>query len=199
MADVKFSCSIPQGFNYQKDSQETVGHLVSMQIGDNSTVIKSDLKLQKPGTDIKYDCVGVIENVTWNGGHGDPIDFACNVSTLNRQKIDLLRHLKLKNTELKIKFEVWQYDPLNKKYFTCMAGWEEGGTAPVVLDGLIKKESDKLKLEMPETKPATEIVSPENWKLNFSIMPTTEKEQKILYATADQMNVAKAWGVKVTK
>jgi hypothetical protein len=200
MADVKFSCSIPQGFNFQKDSQETVGHLVSMKIGDGTPDIKSDLKLQRPGVDIKYDCVGVIESVSWAGGHGDPIEFACNISTYNRQKIDLLRHQKLKNTELKIKFAVWNYDPLAKKFFMCNASWGEGATAPVELNGLIRKEGDKLKMELPETKPATDVASPENWKLNFSIMPYTDEEQKILYATGDgEMKIIKPWGAKVAK
>jgi hypothetical protein len=200
MADVKFGCSIVQGFNLQKDSQEAVGHLISMKIGDGTPETKSDIKLQIPGSDTHEDCVGVIENVSWAGGHGDPIEVACNISTYNRQKIDLLRHQKLKNTNLEIKFAVWNYDPLAKKFFYCMAGWGEGATAPVLLKGLIRKEGDKLKMEIPETKPATDVASPENWKCNFAIMPFTDEEQKILYATGDgDMKIIKPWGVKVTK
>jgi hypothetical protein len=197
MADIKFSCDVEQGFNFQKDNQKTVGHLISVKIGAGDPEIKSDMKVEIPTSDgEKQDVVGVMESFEWKGGHGDPIIINCQCSTFNKQKIELLRHKKLKNTELKLKFIIWQYDPVEKAYFiVCQNGAD--GNPP--LEGLIQK-GEPLQLLVDAAAPGTAVLNPENWKMTVGIMPKTEEAQSIYYATGSgDMKICKAWGVKVTK
>ena len=46
MAALSYNCSVSQGFNFVKDSQTLVGHIVSCQIGDES--FDSDIQVQDP-------------------------------------------------------------------------------------------------------------------------------------------------------
>jgi len=199
MADIKFSCDVEQGFNFQKDAQKTVGHLIAMTIGANDPETKSDMKCELPTSESqeKEDVVGVMESFEWKGGHGDPIIINCQISTYNKQKLELLRHKKLKNTELKLKFIIWQYDPTTKTWFIACSNGADGNPA---LEGLIQK-GEPLNLVVDAAAPGSAVLSPENWKLTVGIMPKTEEAQTIMYATGSggTMKIIKAWGVKVTK
>lgn len=67
MAQLDFGCSISQGYNFQKDVQTLVGHLVKLKIGD--TEITADTDLTDPADNTKsVTVVGPISYIQWQGG-----------------------------------------------------------------------------------------------------------------------------------
>ena len=46
MAELNFVCSVSQGFNFQKDEQDLVGHITSLKIGGKE--LKADFNVTNP-------------------------------------------------------------------------------------------------------------------------------------------------------
>ena len=191
MAEVKYpDLDITQAFNYAKDVQNAVGHLTKLKIGD--TELSADLTFTKPTDDLTYSVVGAIATIEWAGGHGDPMKLDLLVTTKNKQKIATLLHKELSKTDVLIQFKVYEYDPVAKVwYISFMAA------SNAVLEGLLLKDSGKLDLTIPETKPNDTIKSPENWKIHIGVAPWP-KQQDLQYATANGQNVVKKWGITVS-
>ena len=78
MASSSYSCSIAQGYNFEKDKQVLVGHLMSITIG--GVKLEADTTVTSP-TDLKNDVklVGVIEEIHWQGGYANPLYINCNI------------------------------------------------------------------------------------------------------------------------
>ncbi len=189
MAELSFSCSVSQGFNFQKDEQEIVGHIVSLKIGDKE--LKADLHVTDPENfSESANVVGVLSNIYWNGGYADPIEFSCQVSNENKVTIATLTHKDLSNTEVVFKFTVWDYDPKEKKYYKCF----HSGDAE--LNGLVEKSGGDLSLNI-DMDQSMEIVSPKNFTLSMGVMPQ-EKKMDIHVATSLSAKFVKQWGVDVS-
>jgi hypothetical protein len=196
MANIEFgSLDIGQGFNFQKDAQFPVGYIYSLKIGAGSgeTATPSNLNIELPDGTGKKAVFAVLSSMTWAGGHGDPIIFEGCISAQNKAVIELLRHKKLSSTQLKIQFIIFDYDPVQFKYFNaCSAAPPDSNP---VLDGLIQKDGNNLNISV-EAKEDTVVVSPKNFKFKIGIMPAPN-EQGIFFATAIDHNVVKAWGITV--
>ncbi len=80
MAELSYSCSVEQGFNFEKDAQDMVGHINKLKIADKE--MAEDLGVTNPEeiTGDKVKVVGVISGMHWNGGFADPIEFDCRIS-----------------------------------------------------------------------------------------------------------------------
>jgi hypothetical protein len=189
MAESSYSCSVNQGFNFEKDAQTLVGHLNFLKIGEQ--VYAADLNLTSPlnvAAEVKV--VGVMSSIYWQGGYADPIQFSCQVSTANKNLIATLVHTSMSNTEVLFDFSVYDYDPEKLAYYTafhCNA---------VQLKGLINKSGGDLEIEMG-TDQNMEVVSPKNFTLNLGVMPQDEA-QAIHIAVSTDGKFAKKWGVAVT-
>ncbi|TWI66681.1 hypothetical protein LZ24_02904, partial [Desulfobotulus alkaliphilus] len=108
MAESSFNCSVYQGFNFQKDGQELVGHLVSLTIGDEEMTADMDVTDPTSANMSEYvKVVGVISSIYWNGGYADPIQLAFQVSTAVKNKVAMLQHQSLSNTEVVMKFNIY--------------------------------------------------------------------------------------------
>ncbi len=198
MAEISFpQLDIGQGFNFQKDSQQRIGFIESLKIGQGTgdTATPADMQIEWPDGTGKKRVFSVLSSMSWAGGHGDPIKFNGNVSAKNKAVIELLRHQKLSNTKLQIKFTIFDFDPDPNqiKYFVaCCAAPMDSNP---VLDGLIQKDGNNLaiKCEMNED---TVVMSPKNFKFEIGIMPAPN-EQTIHFATAVEHKVGKAWGITV--
>lgn len=197
MATIEFTgLDEEHGFNLQKDVQKPIGHLMTLKIGDGTsadTKTPADISAETPDSaGVKQKVVGIMTSWTWAGGHGDPILMTAMISTANKQVIELLRHKALKNTNLEIQFKIWDYDPVAKVWFVALCASPLASNP--ALKGLILKEDKNLKISVSEK--GSVVQSPENWKLEIGIMPAP-LAQDIVYATGDQKNVVKEWGVTV--
>jgi len=186
MASSDYSCSIPQGFNFQKDKQERVGHIVSLKIGD--AAMASDINVTDPeDNSAKIKVFGVMSGISWNGGYGDEIQFQCNVSTDNKNTLSTMVHTTLSNTEVEYEFVVYDYDPQKKMYYKCF----HSGDAK--LKGLISKNGSELNMAM-DAEPGYEVQSPMNYAFMLGVAPKDE-EMAIHMAVSVDGKFAKQYGI----
>jgi len=196
-----------QGFNFSKDVQDTFGYLQTLTIGSDATgangiVIPADIAIKHPGLatpDATEKVVGILTKVEWMPGSapGDPIEFNFQVSTKNKMKLAELVHQKLESIDCQFNFCVWEYDPLQKKYFKAL--WNDDQSSKP-MKSLIYKEGGK-DLQLKVGTKGTEVQAPENWSITLKVV-SQPILQKIIYATGIQQgqtlyNVIKQWGVAV--
>ena len=188
MAESSFTCSSNQGFNFQKDEQILVGHLVACKIGD--TQFDADFNVSDPEDSASLIKVfGVVNDVYWNGGYADPVQLSCQVSNANKVKIATLTHKSLANTEVIFKFNIYDYDPKEKKYYKSFHAND------TELKGLIEKTGGELALSI-DMDQSEEVVSPKNFTFSVSVMPQ-DLDMEIHIAVSVSDKFVKKWGVEV--
>ena len=188
MAETSLSCSVSQGFNFQKDEQDIVGHITLCKVGDDQ--FDADLNIADPEEASKEVKVfGVLSQIYWNGGYADPVQFSCQVSNANKVKIATLTHKSLANTEVLFQFNIYDYDPKEKKYYKCFHANDTD------LKGLVMKSGGDLEMSI-DTDPGMEVVSPKNFNFNLSVMPQ-DLNMEIHVATSVSDKFVKKWGVEV--
>lgn len=190
MAENAYSCSVYQGFNFQKDAQDLVGHIVALSIAGNA--ITADMTVTDPtssnmtGT-VKV--VGVVSAIQWGGGYADPIQFSCQVSTATKNTLATLQHQSLSNTEVALNFNIYDYDPDAKVYFKCFH------CNDTQLKALVAKSGGSLDLNI-SLEQSMEVVNPKNYSYSMGVMPQNVS-QDILMAVSNTSKFAKKWGVAV--
>ena len=191
MANLDFDCDVTQGFNFQKDLQKLVGHIVSCQVGDEA--FDSDFKVQDPEgeADAFVGVFGIVSGIYWNGGYADPIQFNCQVSNANKVKIATLTHKSLTNTEVTFKFNIYDFDPTEKKYYKCFH------TDDADLKGLVMKSGGELVMNISMNQ-SDEITSPKNFAFNLGVMPQEGASADLMVATSVSDKFVKKWGVEVS-
>jgi hypothetical protein len=188
MAVSQYSCSVRQGFNFEKDAQILVGHIVYLKIGDSE--LKADLNVTDPEDVSKtIKVVGVTSSIFWQGGYADPVQFSCQVSTDNKNTMATLQHKSMSNTEVLFKFTTYDYDPKAKKYFKCFHSGDDQ------LKGLIQKSGGELAMQI-DMDQSMEVVSPKNYAFSLGVMPQ-DSQQAIQLAVSTDAKFAKQWGVSV--
>jgi|688.fasta_scaffold12578_5 hypothetical protein len=190
MASSDYRCSIRQGYNFERDQQVAVGHLVKMKIGTKE--LAQDTTLTGPDTlknDVKV--VGVMSGMSWKGGYADPLYINCNISTTNQSNVLVLKHTTLVETEVEFNFNIFTFDPIKKKYYKC---FHDNGTA---MKGLILKQGNDLLMDVAENNDPT-VQSPLNYNFVIAIMPSEADAQTIHMAVSETDKFTKVWGVKCT-
>ncbi len=188
MASLIYDCSIRQGFNFEKDAQVLVGHVVSLTIG--TVVLTADTTLTVP-TDYKTAAVvGVISSWNWQGGYADPLQITCNISNENQKQVSIMKHTNLSNTDVVINFNIYAFDQNAKVYYLCCT------TNSTALNGLVFKQGGALSLDIdPHNDPV--VASPLNYQMYIGVMPQ-ETAQVINLAVSNTDKFVKTWGVAVT-
>jgi hypothetical protein len=188
MASSQYSCSIRQGFNFEKDAQVLVGHLVSLSI--SGTAIPADITLTLP-TDLTNETVvvGVISDISWQGGYADPINIHFNISTKNQTAMLLLKHTNLSDTQVIFQFNIYQYDQVNHVYYLAFTSNETD------MNALLVKNGGDLALEIAEANDTT-VQSPLNYNAYLSLVPQEAAAQSLSFAVSNTDKFVKVWGVK---
>jgi len=189
MAELSYSCSVNQGFNFEKDAQDVVGHINKLKIADKE--MAEDLAVTDPEniTGDKVKVVGVISSMFWAGGFADPIQFGCHISNANKKTLTVLTHSELSDTTVEFVFTVYDYDPDDKKFYQCFH------TDATVLKGLVLKSGGALEIAIDQDQ-SEEVTSPKNFALELGVMPE-DLEQDTLVAVSVSDKFAKRWGVTV--
>lgn len=187
---INFACSAYQGFYFQTDHQENVGHVTYMKIS-SSTVLNNDLTVVNP---ISYPqtvpVVGVMKSIEWAGGVADPIYMSFLVSTTNKQTVAMLILSSLQNTEVEFDFNVYKYDPLAKTYFKTFYPVNNAH-----LLGLIESNGSDLNISITDD-PDYEIDPPTVYLMTIGIMPQ-DISQQLLVGSSSTQSVVKPWGIGV--
>jgi hypothetical protein len=189
----KAKCDVKQAFDYEKDQQKSVGHILSLKIGDLE--LAKDLELTKPLPAQKFPkqkVVAAIEELTWDGGAASPMSCTCWISVHNKQKISEVLHTALGKTDVYFNFVVWEYDSVKTDFFQTFFPADE-----VDLKCLLVKEDKNLQLQLDEESgPNSEVTAPEIWKLTFKVRPQSQA-QNIKLATKSGAPFVKTWGITV--
>lgn len=187
-AGVAIKASVSQGFNFEKDSHEAIGHINYLRVGD--TDMASDLNVTDPMNIANYVKVfGVASDIAWNGGYAEPITFTAQVSVDNKNKLATLQHKSMANTEVQIAFTFYTYDPVAKKYYQSFH------TNAIKVKGLVLKRGGELAMNITMDQ-STEVVSPKNHTFTLGVMP--QDQAMVLYlATSATAKSTKPWGVAV--
>lgn len=188
-AESSYSCNVRQGFNFEKDSQELVGFINYLRIGDED--LSSDISVTDPenpsGPQLKV--FGVVSSIFWNGGYADPVQFSAQVTTGNKNAIAYLLHQTMSNTGIEYSFTIYDYDPKAKKYYPCFH------SNAVILKGLVYKSGGEFSMSV-NMEQSMEVVSPKNFTFMLGVMPQDSAQQiHIAFSVADKMT--KPWGVAV--
>ncbi len=191
MATFSKSLDIYQGYNFKKDVQTPVGFLTALKIGD--VTFKADQTCKDPmapETDLAV--VAVLSGATWELGVTDAVYLWGQVSVYNKQQIQLLTYKDLSKIDVEFVFSVYEYDPLEKKYFKCLLPTDDA-----TLKGILEKNGSDLNL-MAADDASTEVQSPENYAFGSGVKPQPSA-QSMTVAVSFSDKVVKAWGLTVSK
>ena len=190
MAANSYNCSVYQGFSFQKDGQDLVGHIVALTVG--TSPVTADLSVTDPtSSDMKsyVKVVGIVSSIFWNGGYADPIQFNCQVSTASKNYLATLQHQSLSNTDVEVNFNIYDYDPDAKLYFKAFH------TNDATVKGLIMKSGGELQMNI-NMEQSMEVVNPKNYSFFIGVMPQAIS-QDIQLAVSNTDKFVKKWGVAV--
>ncbi len=177
-----------QGYNFKKDKQTPVGFITKMKIGTIDLKVDQTCKdPMNPTSELKV--VAVCSDVLWELGVTDAQYFTNQVSVFNRQAIAALVINDLTNIEVLFQFTVYDYDPLEKKYFKAFHSNDTD------MKGLLEKKGEDVNLTIADDT-STEVQSPENYTMNVGIKPQA-LAQALTVATGVTKNLVKAWGLTV--
>lgn len=184
-------CDIKQGYDFQKDIQTPVGYITSLKVGD--TELKADQTVKDPlSPDTDFAVVAVLSGANWKLGVTDGLYFGGQVSVYNKQQIMQLVYKSLSKVDVTFKVAVYEYDPIEKKYFKCLLGTDDAE-----LKGLLDKDGKDLDLFVAEDASPV-VLSPQNYAFHVGIVPQPSA-QVVTVATSFSDKVVKPWGMKVEK
>lgn len=185
------NCDIYQGYNFKKDVQTPVGFITSLKVGDITLTADQTCKdPMAPETDLAV--VAVLSGSLWELGVTDALYFSGQLSVYNKQQVLQMIYKDLSKVDVTCKFVVYEYDPIEKKYFKC-----ELPTDDAELNGLLEKNGEDLNLNVADDA-SREVQSPENYAFQIGIKPQPSA-QTITIATSFTDKVVKSWGMTVSK
>lgn len=185
------SLDIYQGYNFKKDVQTPVGFITALKIGD--VTLKADQTCKDPmAPETDLTVVAVLSGSMWELGVTDAHYFSGQVSVYNKQQVQMLTYKDLTKVDVEYKFSVYEYDPIEKKYFKCLLPTDDA-----TLKGILEKNGSDLNLSIADDA-SSEVQSPENYAFQVGIKPQPEA-QTVTVATSFSDKVVKSWGLKVTK
>lgn len=185
------TCDVYQGYNYKKDVQTPVGFITELKIGDVTLTADQTAKdPMAPETD--FPVVAILSGAMWELGVTDALYYTGQISIYNKQQVQLMVYKDLTKVDVTYKFSVYEYDPLEKKYFKCLLPTDDAA-----LNGILEKNGADLNLSCADD-PSPEIQSPENYAFQIGIKPQPSA-QTITVAVSFSDKVVKAWGMKVEK
>ena len=191
MATFQKNCDIYQGYNFKKDVQTPVGFITEIKVGD--ITLKADQTCKDPmAPDDPLPVVAVLSGVLWELGVTDALYFSGQLSVFNKQQVKQLLYKDLSKVDVICKFVIYEYDPLQKKYYKCLLPTDDKA-----LNGLLEKSGDDLNITVADDA-STEVQSPQNFSFQTGIKPQPE-DQTITVATSFSDKIVKSWGLKVEK
>lgn len=191
MATFQKNCDIYQGYNFKKDVQTPVGFITEIKVGD--ITLTADQSCKDPmAPENVLAVVAVLSGVMWELGVTDALYFSGQLSVFNKQQVNQLLYKDLSKVDVICKFVVYEYDPLQKKYYKCLLPTDDKA-----LNGLLEKRGDDLNITVADDA-STEVQSPQNYSFQTGIKPQPEA-QTLTVATSFSDKIVKSWGLKVGK
>ncbi|WP_338867172.1 hypothetical protein [Myxococcus stipitatus] len=180
-----------QGFNFKKDKQSTIGYITAITIGGIALTADQETLTdpEQPASVLASKAVSVLNHYLWETGATDAMYFSGQISTSNKQKIAEMLLGSFANIEVLVKYVIYEYDPVAKKYF-------KSNYTDADLQCLLEKNGDALNIAVADDA-SREVQSPKNFSFQIGVKPKT-LEQSINVAAGVQKNIVKKWGITET-
>lgn len=186
MPEFSRTLDVYQGFNFNKDKNTPIGFITKISISNVS--LNPDIEILNSQNEA-INVIAVLNDVSWQIGVTDTIYFSGQVSAHNKQIILSLVMLSLTSDEVNFEFEVFDYDPLSKKYYLNFH------SNKTTLNGFLEKRGNDFNLSVAD-EPSSEIQTPQNYTFSMGIKP--QEQAQILHIASDnQKNIVKSWGLAV--
>jgi hypothetical protein len=207
---IDLPCDFKHAFDKTHSSNARVGYLTSFNGLGLTAPLAADLTVNTPytGTAPQYPplgaitngqvkVVGVLENVSWNGGVGDAITISCYMSAPNAQHLKTLQHgaQALKTTSIAgLGWWVANFDQETKKWFEEMYP-----KAPAKMTAALNTAGPHdVRLHIADEP--VKVGGPsgaELYNVHFEFVPAANTAGSIQMATAPAHLVVKPWGAAV--
>ena len=131
--------------------------------------------------------VGIASFVGWSASPTEPVQMNIQVSETAKNKLDTLTKKNMSNVEVDFKFDCYNYDPNEKKYFK---NFHSNDTA---LKSLINGEGDDLAIRINLQQDQI-VQEPRNYTLSMAVKPQP-KAQELHYASSVSDKLVMQWGI----
>ncbi len=181
-----FECSVQQGFGLQGESPLLIGFINGLKFGFED--LPSDLVVADPeNADESLNVVAVLSSIHWDGEYNDPIDFDARVSTQNKNTLAGFYFGMGPPDDVQFEFTVYAYDAEQDQYFRVL---HTGGEQ---LFGMIAKAGGELLFSV-DLEQATEVLSPDNYAFQMSVMPDAQ-DMDIFTGSSATHEISRDWGL----
>ena len=183
---VDLNHDMTQGFNFRKDRMVQIGFVTQLKIGD--TDMTADITCKDPENNQNdKKVVGVCSYTGWTASATDAVNMNIQVSETAKNKLDALTKKNMANVEVNFKFDCYNYDPSEKKYY------KNFHTNDTTMKGLILSQGDDLAIRIV-LSPSTVVQEPRNFTLSMGIKPQPT-QQELHYASSVSDKLVMQWGI----
>jgi hypothetical protein len=205
-----FPCDWKSGFVMDPVKKQRVGYLTAFNGIGLSAALAADLSVYSPynsaaaptyaaaapdATTKLVKAVGILENVSWNGGVGDAFTFSCYMSSENANLLKALKSLTLKTTSISsLGWWICNFDEETKQWFE-----EHHPLAPLAISAqlnAVSKNDIRLHVADEPVKVASNI-DVNVYNVYFEIVPAANQTATFHVASSPTKKVALNWGLVV--
>lgn len=213
-APFNFACDLASGFVADPKSPRRFGYVVALDGSGLPTPLAADLTVHPPfdaSVVLAYKAlaysapsakvplgvakvVGVIENLSWAGGVGDPIRIDFYVSQEIALQIKALQQTALKTSLVRsLAWWIADYDQEAKTWFE--QAYPLGATGTV--SGLIAGKENLLLDVNLKPVPVKDGIDVYAYKVSIVVAPSTNVSYTLYFANSAQKKTVKSWGLVV--
>lgn len=189
MPQIQKVCDVFQGYDYKKDKQTTVGYVTALDVG-GTTFARDQTATDPTSPGSKVAVVAVLSDVLWELGVTDAIYFTGQISTPNKQAVLGLIMESMVNIQVTFNFDVYEYDPREKRYFKVFT------SAGAVMTGVLERRDDDVHITLAD-EPSMEVRSPENYAFSIGIKPLPTA-QSLTVGIGASKSIVKPWGLSLS-
>lgn len=189
MANVTREARVPSAYNFKRENQESIMHIVKLSIG--GVVINEDQELtdpEQPDGQSKLPVVAAGDYYFWDSGEVRPMEFQFYSSIPNQVLIKNLIMREMPNIDVEIVFAHYEYDRVNGCFY------KNAHSNEVAWEGRIQTEGGNRALNIGD-QPTPVLENRDVYRVNLSIVPD-EKVQYVHLANSLTDKYTKIWGVQ---
>ena len=192
---LEFNCAWAAGFQFRKGFHGRLGYLLDWS-GCGGLTLKKELRLAAPAVGAetrkgsKLECIGLIEQLRFEGGPSGPIGFRVYVS--RGVAANVLNHFgnPLDSLRLKLAWHVFDFDEGRNCWFDA-AHLKSPETAEALSD--TRDGAPRLFMDNQPTV-LSDTVDMKFFRFEFQVVPAPKKSTTLEFATRSQERRITRWG-----
>lgn len=196
---------VEQSFDFRFSRHPPIGFISALTLGTEP--LKPDLPVINPtllqgggaantsqaGRQGIVYAVGPLTAVSWELGDTDPITFQARVSADSKEKLTALRYATTPVIDVTLSWMVFEFDEVRRSYYASFSNANSDTSPATPVRGQLEKRGRRLELRIG-SGPADDIEVPQNFTVQFSIVPKDDSPQNIYLAAGYLRKVQKTWG-----